>query len=144
MASLSSWVEELLQLSADADGQVPGSGTDVLDEDLLAWPGWLQLSLGEVFDLLAWLIATNLVDGKTTFNAADWLINGLESRWSDFDLPEGGHMFQRIYQSIDAGEFRHSGDDASVDSVTKYTLPQLRACLSAEPPSGLDRVQASH
>lgn len=142
VTTLRLFAEELLRLSADADGQVPDSGPAMDGPDLVAWSQRFDLPLDELLNVIAWVFASSLVDGKASYRAVDWLMNGLAAAWLKLDLDAPDDTFFAIYEYVDSGEFRHPGDDESVDPVVKYTLPGPRRLLASDPPPGMDRASA--
>ncbi len=89
--------------------------------------GWFD----EACNVLSVGVARRLVAGTLEYSEADDIMNWV---WSymlhdNADVPQPAF---RIYEAVDAGEYRHPGDSEQIDPVKKYTLPWLREILQGE------------
>jgi hypothetical protein len=89
----------------------------------------LALSPSAFFDLFARRVAHEYDSERLSFEVSDCAMNSLSayclSRY-DVDLP---CYAQEVYFAFDQGEFRHQGDNESVDPEAKYTRPSIRSLV---------------
>jgi hypothetical protein len=105
-------------------------------EDVTAYYSKAKLPPSDVWNSLAIAIAERFLKGQLTFDVADHAINVLNSLMiQDIGESEGAQSLPEpadsIYLAFDRGEYGHHGDGA--DPVEKYTKPELRKIIGAEP-----------
>jgi hypothetical protein len=89
----------------------------------------LALSPGALFDLFARRIAHEYDSERLSFEVSDCAMNSLSAyclSQYDVDLP---CYAQEVYFAFDQGEFRHQGDNESVDPEATYTRPRIRSLV---------------
>ncbi|GAB2528969.1 hypothetical protein [Microbulbifer agarilyticus] len=115
---------------------VKASNGTLEEGELIDFSNAGQLSLDEFAHEFSRDIAQNYWDGLYDYSfcngAMNWLYGFLtdpaylesnDNTISEFPL--------EVYLAFDAGEYRHSGDDESVDPICKYTDPAIEKVLCA-------------
>ncbi|WP_051303365.1 hypothetical protein [Psychromonas aquimarina] len=109
-----------------------------LDEkEVIAFSGACRISLDEFAHEFSKYVAQNYWDGLYDYSFCDGAMNWLYGFLTDPAYLESNdntisEFPLEVYLAFDAGEYRHSGDEESVDPVRKYTDPAIDKVLSAK------------
>jgi hypothetical protein len=90
-------------------------------------------SIPGLLDQIGLALALGFETGDLSYQFCDDLVNHLFALHCDSALGPDS-LFWRVFGAFDEGEFRHAGDEASVDPVDKYTRPFLNAIVEATTP----------
>lgn len=115
------------------DGFAESNGIPVLPhEKVEGVRSVLAISPNAFFDHFARRIAHEYDAKQLSFAVADCAMNSLSAYClSQYDVQLPCYA-QEVYLAFDHGEFRHQGDEDSVDPEAKYTRPQIRSLVTRD------------
>jgi hypothetical protein len=123
-----SGLDQLIQFASD--GFAETNGIPMLPHEAVENArSALALTPSAFFEHFARRVAHEYDAEILSYEIADCAMNSLSSyclSWYDVQLPSYAH---EVYSAFDQGEFKHQGDDESVDPEVKYTRPQIRALV---------------